>query len=69
MCGAEAKDPKALNSLVKAMNANPDAVNRDLMTYKGVLSKLNAAKEMMKVRGWETSGCFLTFLASRQVSA
>lgn len=49
MCGTEAKDPKALNSLVKAMNANPDAVNRDLMTYKGVLSKLNAAKEMMKV--------------------
>ncbi|KAK9862303.1 hypothetical protein WJX84_001196, partial [Apatococcus fuscideae] len=44
----EAKDPKALNSLVKAMNASPDAVNRDLMTYKGVLSKLNAAKEMMK---------------------
>ncbi|KAK9861212.1 hypothetical protein WJX84_009589 [Apatococcus fuscideae] len=44
----EAKDPKALNTLVKAMNANPDAVNRDLMTYRGVLSKLNAAKEMMK---------------------
>lgn len=40
-----AKDPQALGSLVKAMNIRQEGVNRDLMTYKGVLSKLSAAKE------------------------
>ncbi|CAL5220853.1 g2937 [Coccomyxa viridis] len=42
------KDPKALESLVSAMSVNGESVNRDLMTYKGVLSKLSAAKDMMK---------------------
>ena len=41
-----AKDPKALGNLVKAMNVRQESVNRDLMTYKGVLSKLSAAKEV-----------------------
>lgn len=33
------KDPKALETLVAAMNASGESVNRDLMTYK-VLSLL-----------------------------
>lgn len=41
-----AKDPQALGSLVKAMNIRQEGVNRDLMTYKGILSKLSAAKEV-----------------------
>lgn len=41
------KDPKALESLVSAMDVSGESVNRDLMTYKGVLSKLSAAKDMM----------------------
>jgi len=43
-----AKDPQALGDLVKAMNIRQEGVNRDLMTYKGVLSKLSAAKELMR---------------------
>lgn len=43
-----AKEPKALETLVKSLNARPEAVQRDLVTYKGVLSKLSAAKELMK---------------------
>ncbi|KAK9823138.1 hypothetical protein WJX72_000536 [[Myrmecia] bisecta] len=43
-----AKDPKALEALVRSMNVPLESVNRDLMTYKGVLSKLGAAKEMMR---------------------
>ncbi|CAL8472051.1 g11593 [Coccomyxa elongata] len=42
-----AKDPKALEALVSSMNIPQEAVSRDLMTYKGVLSKLSAAKELM----------------------
>lgn len=45
---AGAKDPKALGALVASLGLRQDAVNRDLMTYKGVLSKLSAAKEMME---------------------
>lgn len=41
-----AKEPQALGNLVKTMNVQQDAVNRDLMQYKGVLSKLSAAKEV-----------------------
>ena len=41
-----AKDPQALGNLVKAMHLRQEAVNRDLLTYKGVLSKLSAAKEV-----------------------
>ncbi|PNH06627.1 Protein THYLAKOID FORMATION 1, chloroplastic [Tetrabaena socialis] len=43
-----AKEPAALERLVKAAGIKPDAVNRDLMMYKGVLSKLSAAREMLK---------------------
>lgn len=43
-----AKDPKALGTLVSALGVRQDAVNRDLMTYKGVLSKLAAAKDLAK---------------------
>lgn len=44
-----AKDPKALGSLVTALGVRQDMVNRDLLTYKGVLSKLSAAKELQEV--------------------
>eukprot|EP00884_Botryococcus_braunii_P016138 jgi/Botrbrau1/3207/Bobra.37_2s0037.1 len=43
-----AKDPKALEALVTALNVPASAVNRDLLTYKNVLSKLAAAKELMR---------------------
>lgn len=43
-----AKEPSALERLVKAVGVKPEAVNRDLMLYKGVLSKLAAAKELMR---------------------
>lgn len=43
-----AKEPSALEKLVKAVGVRPDQVNRDLMLYKGILSKLSAAKELMK---------------------
>ncbi len=43
------KDPKTLTGLVKALGLSQERVNADLMTYKGVLSKLEAAKEIMKV--------------------
>jgi hypothetical protein len=45
---AGSKDPKSLSSLVKALGLSQERVNADLMTYKGVLSKLEAAKEIMK---------------------
>jgi photosystem II biogenesis protein Psp29 len=43
-----AKDPKALGALVSALGVPQERVNADLMTYKGILSKLQAAKEIMK---------------------
>lgn len=43
-----AKDPKALGAVVAAVGVRQDMVNRDLMTYKGVLSKMAAAKELME---------------------
>jgi photosystem II biogenesis protein Psp29 len=43
-----AKEPAALDRLVKAVGVKPDAVSKDLLLYKGVLSKLSAAKEMMR---------------------
>lgn len=43
-----AKEPAALERLVKAVGVSQDAVNRDLVLYKGVLSKLSAAKEMLQ---------------------
>lgn len=42
------KDPKALGSLVKELGLELERVNADLMTYKGILSKLQAAKDIMK---------------------
>lgn len=42
-----AKDPKALETLTKAVNVRTEAVNRDLKSYKGILTKLSAAKELM----------------------
>lgn len=43
-----AKEPAALERLVKSVGARPEAVNKDLLLYKGILSKLAAAKELMK---------------------
>lgn len=43
-----AKEPAALEKLVTAVGVKPASVNKDLLLYKGVLSKLSAAKEMMK---------------------
>ena len=36
-----------METLVKSMNVKTESVNRDLTAYKGILSKLNAAKELM----------------------
>lgn len=43
-----AKDPKMLATLVKEVGAKQVAVNRQLTSYKSVLSKLKAAKELMQ---------------------
>ncbi|GLC37185.1 hypothetical protein PLESTB_000989200 [Pleodorina starrii] len=43
-----AKEPAALERLVKSVGIKPEAVNRDLLMYKSVLSKLAAAKEMLR---------------------
>jgi photosystem II biogenesis protein Psp29 len=43
-----AKEPAALDRLVKAVGVKPDAVSKDLLLYKGVLSKLSVAKELMR---------------------
>jgi len=45
---AGGKDPKALASVVAALGIPQERVNADLLTYKGVLSKLQSAKEIMK---------------------
>lgn len=34
-----------------------ERVNADLLTYKGVLTKLQGAKEIMKVGGGRVEGC------------
>ena len=39
-----AKEPAALEKLVKAVGVKPESVNKDLLLYKGILSKLSAAK-------------------------
>lgn len=41
-------DPEALKSLIAASGLKGDDVNRDLLQYKSLLSKLSAAKEMQK---------------------
>ena len=45
---AGVKDPKALGSLVEALGIPLERVNADLVTYKSILSRLQAAKEIMK---------------------
>lgn len=45
---AGGKDPKALGALVEGLGIRLERVNADLVTYKGILSKLQAAKEIMK---------------------
>lgn len=45
---AGATEPKALETLVASLGVNIESVNRDLMMYKGVLSKMTAAKELME---------------------
>ena len=42
------KDPKALERLVSVINGNLEFVNRDLKLYKNILTRLSAAKEMMR---------------------
>lgn len=42
-----ATEPKALETLVTDLGVKPDSVNRDLLMYKGVLSKMSAARELM----------------------
>ena len=44
---AGGKDPKALAALVEALGAPAERVSADLLTYKGVLSKMASAKAMM----------------------
>jgi len=44
---AGATDPTALDNLVSAVGVPKAKVTADLATYKGVLSRLNAAKELM----------------------
>lgn len=43
-----AKEPSALEALVEGMGVRRDLVNKDLTLYKGVLSKLSVAKELLK---------------------
>lgn len=43
-----AKEPSALEGLVKAVGVKPESVNKDLMLYKNILSKLSVAKELMR---------------------
>jgi hypothetical protein len=45
---AGGKDPKALGALVEGLGIRLERVNADLVTYKGILSKLQAAKEIMR---------------------
>lgn len=41
-------DPSALDELVKESGMDKTLVSRDLLTYKGLLSKLNATKELQR---------------------
>ncbi|GAB4813007.1 hypothetical protein N2152v2_000053 [Parachlorella kessleri] len=43
-----AKDPKSLSALVSSLGVPSERVNADLLTYKGVLTKLQGAKDIMK---------------------
>ncbi len=43
-----AKEPAALEKLALAVGVKLESVNKDLMLYKGILSKLSVAKELMR---------------------
>ncbi|MEW5300576.1 MAG: hypothetical protein WDW38_009205 [Sanguina aurantia] len=43
-----AKEPAALEKLVKSVGVKQESVMRDLVLYKGILSKLSSAKDLMK---------------------
>eukprot|EP01024_Parvocaulis_polyphysoides_P025289 TRINITY_DN2309_c1_g1_i1.p2 TRINITY_DN2309_c1_g1~~TRINITY_DN2309_c1_g1_i1.p2 ORF type:complete len:286 (-),score=58.23 TRINITY_DN2309_c1_g1_i1:464-1321(-) len=45
---AGAKDTKALEELVKALGVDQTKVNKDLTIYRNILSRMSAAKELMK---------------------
>lgn len=45
---AGAKEPAALEKLAAAVGVRLEPVNKDLMLYKGILSKLSVAKELMR---------------------
>ncbi|CAD7705285.1 unnamed protein product [Ostreobium quekettii] len=42
------KEPQALGEVVGALNIDLESVNADLKLYKGILTKLSAAKELMQ---------------------
>lgn len=43
-----AREPAALEKLVSVVGVSMESVNKDLNLYKGILSKLSAAKELMQ---------------------
>lgn len=43
----EARDPKALEGLVSDLGVKQESVNKDLLLYKSILSKMAAAKELL----------------------
>lgn len=43
-----AKEPSALEKLVKGMGVRQELVSKDLLLYKNILSKLSVAKELMR---------------------
>lgn len=57
-----AKDPKALETLVSAINIPGESVNRDLMTYK---VRTAGQSRTFSLKG-ATSKCGMLFLACRQ---
>jgi len=45
---AKASDPTTLEKLTKALNVSKSSVDRDLDIYRGLLTKLAAAKELLQ---------------------
>lgn len=43
-----AKEPSALEKLVKGVGVRQELVSKDLLLYKNILSKLSVAKELMR---------------------
>ena len=54
-----AKDPKALEALVRAVGAPPDSVNRDLMTYKARLPRVSGRRGFLRELRRSTLACIL----------